>query len=653
MIYLRDVLLFGLVALHLTGGAILFRRIFPRESPWLGFILPALAIALACNFIEHSIALTWLHALLPLTTLGSAWLLISPKTNRRLLWKPTVVFLVALAIPFILRCSKPVIAIARDGPEDGYLIGNFCMGGTLPPESTWLPGFKLLYYYDFSHYAASVAIRLWGLDPGTGFNVLSALLAGLILFCTGAIAYRVSRRRLWVALLVILMTATAMDGITDDLWLNHPKYTDPGDATDLFNRCGPDGGAPYEKILPRRHDYWATHELIPPGYWSWIGSYHSATAGQFLVLFAVLCLVEMFHPRRTNWPWIGALWAPLLLLVSSTWGVPLAALIFLAGAISCARRGIYPRDWRFVLLAVAAAVTCLVPKLSYFLRAPTPPDSMAPDLRTPLLEFLMQWWPVYIPWLLLFFWWRRTHPAVRVLQIVLPLVLLGMEHCNFGARLDMTGKLWGDIFAAGWAAFLPALLALRSRFLYAVVALFFAATVISTCFWVDYYHRTIWWEDAGNLEGKGQFGSEPIRSRIFGVVANTQRQIIISDDLMLANLTHNLAYVGDAFTCTLFHPDAQDDAWTRATQVDNLFANKLPNPLDFLTTRHIAMIVIWPDRHLDPAILATLQTQLAPNYTYIDCRNPNPTASDYEAGVFVLSNVPHGPSPVLSPERAK
>ncbi|HEX4140661.1 MAG TPA: DUF2298 domain-containing protein, partial [Candidatus Methylacidiphilales bacterium] len=383
MIYLRAIFLFCLVALHLIGGAALFRRLFPRESPWLGFIFPALAIALVCNCLEHAIALTWLPGLLPLTSLGSVWLLISPKTRWRFLWKPTVVFLLCFAIPFVLRCYKPNVGIVRDGPLDLSLIGNFCMGNTLPPDNTWMPGFKVQYYYDFTHYAASVAIRLLDLDLGTGFNVMSALLAGLILFCTGAIAYRLSNRRLWVSLLVVLMTASAMDGITDDLWLRHPGFNWPDDATNLFNHTGSNAGditaAPYDNILPRGTDYWATHELIPPGYWCWIGSYHSVMAGQFLVLFTVFCLVEMFNPRRTNWPWIGPLWATLLLLVCSTWGVPIALTFFLAGAVWCAWRGIYPRDWRFVARAVAAAVICLTPMLIYFLRAGTPYSYMPPE----------------------------------------------------------------------------------------------------------------------------------------------------------------------------------------------------------------------------------------------------------------------------------
>jgi hypothetical protein len=648
MIYLRAIFLFSLVALHLIGGAALFRRLFPRESPWLGFIIPCLTIALVCNCLEHAIALTWLACLLPFTAMGSVWLLISRKTNWRLLWKPTVVFLLCFAIPFVLRCLKPNLGLVRDGPLDLSLIGNFCMGDTLPPENIFMPGFRVTEYYDFTHYAASVAIRLFDLDLGTGFNVMSALLAGLILFCTGAIAYRLSQRRLWISLIVVLMTAAAMDGITDDLWLRHPDFKWPDDATNLFNRSGVNAPgiavAPYDSILPRRHDYYATHELIPPGYWTWIGSYHSVMAGQFLVLFTVFCLVEMFNRRRTNWPWIGPLWAMLLLLVCSTWAVPITATFFLISAIWCLRRGIHPRDWRIVARVTAAALICLTPMLIYFLRVGMPYAFMPPEGPTPLYEFLLQWWPVYIPWALLLFWWPRTHPVVRILQILLPVFFLALEHFNLEARIDTTGKLWGVLFAAGWAAFLPTMLALRSWTLRAVFALFFAATVISTCFWVDFYYRSIWWPNVAQLTGEGDFRTDPAKGRVLNIVNSVHHKIIIpgrstfgyDDDPILASLTYNRAYIAWYFHTKLaLEPDSVDEADARDADVNNLLNGKLPNPLDFLLTKSIWMVVIWPDQAIAPAVVEALKPQLAPAYTYIDCRGLNPDPKAPQAGVFL------------------
>ncbi len=69
-----------------------------------------------------------------------------------------------------------------------------------------------------------------------------SLLSGLILFTAGAIAYGIAGQRLWVALLAVLMTATAMDGNTAWLWLYSPNVKEPDDCTIFFNHAG-DGAA--------------------------------------------------------------------------------------------------------------------------------------------------------------------------------------------------------------------------------------------------------------------------------------------------------------------------------------------------------------------------------------------------------------------------
>ena len=644
MIYLRAVLLFSLVTLHFIGGAALFRRIFPRDSPWLGFILPALAIAIVCNFIEHAIALTCLPWLLAVTGIGSIWLILTPRTDWRELWKPSVLFAIAFAIPLTIRCFMPQIGQVRDGIMDLAIIQSFCMGDTLPPESSWLPGFHTGFYYDFTHYAASVAIRLFNLDLGTGFNVMSALLAGLILFCTGAIAFNVSGQRLWIALLVVLMTACAMDGITDGLWLFHHDFAYPDDSTILLNQTGSPNPGPWDAYVHRGKDYWATHELIPPGYWCWIGSYHSVMGGQFLILLSVLCLVEMFNRPRTNWPWIGLPWAILLLVDSHTWAVPIAASFYLAGALACARMGIHPQNWRVVAGVAAGAALCLAPTLLRFLRVDTPSTFFPPEGHTPFMEFLMQWWPVYVPWALLFFWWKRLHSAVRILHALLPLFLLSMEYFNIGTRLDMTGKVWGDLYSCAWAVFLPSLLALRSWPLRAVFAAMVLATGISACFWIDYYHRSVGADDIGQLAGLSNLRTDPPKGRVFNIVRSFNHKIIVTgrpgwaydDDPLVACLSYNREYVSwFADTEIALDSDSFDMAQTRNRDINDLYDLKLPDPLNFLLTHNIYSISIWPDDVLSASTVETLKKQLAPAYTYIDCRSWNPQPTDHQAGIFV------------------
>ncbi len=599
---------------------------------------------MVCCFIEHGFPLTELPWLMVVTVPGSIWLLVSPDARWSTLWKPTVVFLVAFAIPFTLHCLKPDIGPKRDGPLDLFLVTSFCQGDTLPPDSAWMPGFALKFYYDYTHYAASVMLRLFDLDMGTGFNMAGSLISGLILFMAGAIAFCVAGQRLWVALLVVLMTATAMDGSTAYLWLFSPQIKEPDDTTIFFNHSGDACAGAFDWLIPHGKDYWAAHEVFPLGYWGWAGCYHSVAAGQFITLLSVLCLVEMFNRPRTNWPWIGSLWSILLMLVCATWGVPMLTLFFLMGAGWCIWRKIYPENWKVVLLVTAGAVTALTPMLLYFLEVRTPAGSMPEEGHTPWQEFVVQWWPAFIPWLLLFFWWKRTHPAVRILQIVLPIMFIVVENYNIGARIDMTGKCWSFIYGAAWVVFLPSLLALRSWTLRGVFAAFVVASALSACFWVDYYHRSIDWDNVGQLTGQGDMRSEPAKKRIFDVVSRHDHQIMIvgkdywnyAESPILANLTHNKTYIAWYFHCiTAFHPDSFDVGCTRDEQVNSLLTGKMADPLAFLGEAKITMVVVWPGDNIDAAVVAKLQQQLAPNFTYVDCRDPDAGPGASPCGVFV------------------
>jgi len=53
MLILQALFLWLIVSALMIGGAMLFHRRFPEESPWFGFIVPPLALVLLLNFIEH------------------------------------------------------------------------------------------------------------------------------------------------------------------------------------------------------------------------------------------------------------------------------------------------------------------------------------------------------------------------------------------------------------------------------------------------------------------------------------------------------------------------------------------------------------------------------------------------------------------------
>ncbi len=52
------------------------------------------------------------------------------------------------------------------------------------------------------------------------------------------------------------------------------------------------------------------------------------------------------------------------------------------------------------------------------------------------------------------------------------------------------------------------------------------------------------------------------------------------------------------------------------------------------------MVTIWPDDHIDIAVVLKLQQELAPDYNYVDCRGFKPDPNTPQAGVFLYRETP-------------
>jgi hypothetical protein len=646
VLILRLILLWGLVSVHILGGAVLFRRLFPRESAWFGFIVPGLAVAIVLNFIEHRIGFSTLRWAFPVTFLGSLWLIMSPRTRWRGLRLPAAVFLAAFALTLVVHGLKPDVDPVRDGRTDVHLLEDYSMGGTLPPVSCWEPPLRQRYYYSFEHYAASVMDRLLDFEVGIGFNMAGALTSALIFFLIAAIAWRLGGHKTWIVWTCVILTASAMTGSTAFLWLMAPGNKEPDDTTNLLNRASRDNPHfPFYQFMPRLDGNYDQRELLVPGYWGWIGSFHSVVAGQFLTLLAVYSLVEMVRRRRTNWPWIGSLGACLLMIVCSTWGLPFVGLLFIGGIAWGFWKGIYPRSPRFVAVGWGLVTLGLSPTLMYYLAGDAPGiGSIQPYQRTELFEFVLQWWPVYLPWLALLFFWRRLSPATVMIMVVVPLALLAMEQCNVADRFDMTGKIWGYLYGAAWAVLIPSLAAISAYWMRGLLGFIAIAAGISLCFWVDFTHRTLQVEDRWHIEGLGDFRTDSVRSRIFHAVSTMNHQVILTGKCeweyneapLLAAFTLNYDYIADDFDCdNHFAAGSFWEGKRRAEAINAIYEGRDPNAVSYLRDRNIVALVVWPDDHIPANTLDKLKAELAPAFWYHDCRDTDAAPDAPNAGVFL------------------
>jgi len=725
MLLLRALLLWSLVSLHVVAGAVLFRRLFGRESNWYGVLVPMLAFCMFLNFIENFIPIHSLLWLLPFTTIGSILLLVrpsitweefrhlinpvpahasgpaavpadEPSSDRSGLWgeglrpaapapiKPALsvfswdglrlplgIFLVSFAFTFFIRCVEPDILPSSDGLADLNLLANFTKGETLPPTDGWMPPFKLQYYYTFHHYAASLLTRLLGVDIGTGYNLSHALLSAFTCFVAAAAAWRITGR-VWITLLLPFMIESAATGSSAYLLLTEPDPS-PWIMDNLSGGLNYHDGSdhhdnnPIWKLLataPHRERL----ELQVPGFWTWRDEYHSNAAGHFLTLFAVWLLMELAANERRNWPWIAAVLVPFIAILSSTWALPITALLCgggLAIALLSKRR---PENPTFVFIAVAVGLVCVWPTLQPTFSGPNSPPVMWNHIewRTPLYEFLIQWWPIYTLWLSLFFVWNKLPAGLKWAHAAVPFMLIAIEFINIDqGRYNTIEKMWGYTYGVGLVAFFSAV-AMRPGIGYRLLTgvLLFSA-IISLFGWLHTTFRWVdWKKSAWHLEGNGVLRNDPQRARLLQVLSQLRNATLLTGKVewaynsspAVAVFSGNQTYIAWTFSEERYGHKGENDY--RAQQVNDFYAGKAPDPLGFLTSHSIAAVVIWPDDNIPDDLVTTLKGQLEPYFNYIDCRGdgsnnagvfmyqPTLVEKPAEASPAVANPVPTNPAPM-------
>ena len=647
MLLLRTLLLWSIISLHVVGGAVLFRRWFPRESPWFGFLVPGVALVVLLNFIEHLVALPSLLWLLPYSALGCLWALTQARESWKDLRLPAGIFLASFAFTLTLRCLRPDISGVRDGTVDLSLLASFCQGEKLPPTLVWYPPLHLSQYYMFGQYAMSVVTRLLGLDIGTGFNLSSALLAAFDCFLAAAAAWRIGRQRLWLTLLAPVLMEGAATGASAFLWFISKDY-DPSRAVNI--QTAMDDPAVYHVLggLIRQGWWYDRSELMAPGCWSWLGSFHSTCGGQFLTLFLVFSTLEVVRRRSSNWPWICAGSIPVLCIVTSTYAFPLAALLVLGTLFWAWRYRLTPRNLRFVVMTLGGFLILLTPLLLEFLTTSATPHGAWTVLedRTQLFEFLILWWPVFVPWLALFFVWPKLGSALKTVMIALPIVLIGMEIYIMGGRPDWTSKLWGYCYGAGWITLIPEVCRRRAWAFRALAGVVVLSSLISFLAW-----SVFTWRAAGgappdsvfHLEGTGELRQNPLFGNILQVLSSLKGQTVItgkSDGMycqspLLADFAGNRVYVTWNYFCDInAGGQTYGQAARRTDEVNDLLAGTCPDPLLFLRSRNIAALVIYPGDHIPDEVVAQLKARLAPSYSYSDFRSFDPDQK-INSGIFV------------------
>jgi len=658
MLILQAFLLWLIVSVLVVGGAMLFHRLFPDESPWFGFTVPALALVLLLNFTEHLVALPSLLLLLPILLGAAVWMGFFGHYWKRELYLPAGIFLASFAFTFLVRCLRADISFTSDGISDLNIVNNFSHGATLPPPDCWMPGHTFEWYYDLQHYAASVMERLLNVKIGVAYNVSHALLSALTCVVAAAAAFRISGGKVWITLAVPFIIESAATGSTaflllccqnNDLWL--PSDLSSGMTTAPHDYPNPAWQSPIwaylrwdpRPIIAHLHDP-TILRLQVPGFWTWRDEYHANASGHFLTLLSISVIAELVETRRMMWPWVLAALTPLLAVVASAWALPITALLCWGTIGLALYYGRRPAANGALVVALFIALTLIWPAFYNATSSPAVPPITAinPQERTPLLEFLLQWWPILLLWICSLVCIRKLSFGLRWVLIVVPLMLFGIESITIESRYNVIEKMWGYTWGAALVALFPFIASQRAVALRLVtVVLVFSAMIGLYTFVADLVGGT-WDNMAFHLEGTAYLTNDPQKKRMLEVVGQTKDTTYLSGKTAfcyneaptLAVFTKNKSYIAWYWFESLTNYQSEADYRTKLN--DDFYSGAMTDRLNFLQANKIGGVLVWPGDDISDESLAALKKELEPTYDYTDCKGDG----EKNAGVFLLRTPP-------------
>jgi hypothetical protein len=645
MLLLRAVFLDLLLSFHVIGAAVLFRRFFPRENPWLAFLVPTLGLVMALNFVEHFVALPTLGWLLPLTLGGLLWAILSPGYSWEGLRFPSVLFVALLTFILILKCLAPDIRNYCEGTHNLERVLSYSLGGTLPQIDCFMPPYNSGGYYSFQHYGASVLKRLFFVDVGTAYNVSFVFLLAWTCLMAGGVAHSISGK-IGITVATVLVVMAGSTGSVPFLIL-YGRGADYALSTSLNSAWDDPARNPFAWICA--HDkYHPILTLVSPTYSLYWPEFHATLGGSFVTMASLLAGSEVFKFGRSNWPWICLLVLPMVVIITSAWFF-IIIVAFCGGSVILAFwAGRRPGNWGLVIIASAVALVFLWP--SVFSMTGTSNETTQqfswtkPEEHTPWWMFALQWWPVYLPWLFLCFAWGRLNLMGRWIHITLAVLLIGVEFVTVANNRSLTTeKMWGAIYGAGLATLLPLLLMQKGAAFRTMSALLVLVGVICLGSWVKtVFYDAVFFQmpfghDIGRLQGDYYFQTDPQEKRLIQVLSRLHGATILpgksswayNDAPEAISFSGNRCYIAYTYQEWQFGQGGEDEY---RNDINNKFyAGTLTAPLPFLRSNNIAAVLIWPQDEISDQLLQQFQTQLGSDYFYIDCKMDGTN----NAGVFM------------------
>ena len=371
MNYIFQIITIGLILLNLTGLTLAAKRL--TESYELAKIAAPVALCLGMFFIEHFVGLGSLFWLWPLTTAVSVYLVVTRRALLFIHWKVEAVFIFGFTYVLLWRYAFPDIDPSSERLTNLHFIASYMPGSTLPPVDTWLPPYKLDFYYTFQHYSAALMGRLFGLDAGTTYNVAFCTIYALAI-TAGATA--ISRFCTSNGSRAIAMAALVLGG--SGAWpFVHFMIEEPalyssmrfiGDVAQPTEPLSEFGQWLVELGFPPHLPLTHPPEKLPTetfGYLVSLGDYHAPLGGFMLLTLALAC-IALLHKKPHDRSALAVLVATVpLSIVTNTWTFPLQ--VALVGTWFIFQHATQrSSDWSVLIAAAGASVLLIYPHLRGF-----------------------------------------------------------------------------------------------------------------------------------------------------------------------------------------------------------------------------------------------------------------------------------------------
>ncbi len=602
-------------------------RVFGDRA--LGAVLLTLFAAMLGLGLEHFIAIPQPLLFSAAVALGvyGVWLLKAEYASKL---RPGALLVAAafFVYPLAWRWAFPSISPTSERVTDLFFITHFIDGGRLPGIDRWLPPFAFDFYYPLQYYWAGLLVRVLKLSPGYAYNLGAVLLMG----AAGTLIWHVARSQIGGRARAALITAALLLGgsgaapyiaakITGHPRIDAGQITlraitadarfNGGGGTGLLTQAPP-ANAPIPPELP----------LEPFAYQYYLGDFHPTLLG-LLIGFALIAAMFAFESATTSQTLrkrlalaLGAL--PVICISANTWIFPLAALTVAFWSGWNLLRGIgrssdmppppLPGSTLITHVAIggAAALVISLPVLMGLgsRQLATPMLWVSGKLHSPLVPWLLQWWPIVgLAALALILLPRRSLGVFLALNTLLLLAFSELAYVNDLSinqyeRTNSVLKWWGWIWSVSMFGLGTALLADRRKLTVALVAVLLVPTLTSS-YWYARHWLSFQSAEAGQLNGTYLYTRDQAQREIVqylqsappGTALESIAGNAYTDTGVLTLFGNKPSYLG--------WPDHEytwrgglGEVASRVDQIGKLYKRQLPDATEWLTSQKIEYI-LW------------------------------------------------------------